>query len=188
MTGVKRLLVILLLLAATVSGEIVNEPRTVLEFDAEDGVRWSVVNDGVMGGISRSAIRSTDAGTAVFSGTLSLENNGGFASVRMSTGGLDLTGRHGFLLRVRGDGRTYQLRLRNEDDWDGPAYRASFPTTAGEWTEIRLPFADFEPTWRGRVLGDAPPLDPARIRQIGFLLADKRPGPFSLEIDRLLAE
>jgi monofunctional biosynthetic peptidoglycan transglycosylase len=184
----KRLIVLLSLLAAAAGGEIVNEPRTILEFDAGDGVRWSVVNDGVMGGISRSAILGTDDGTAIFSGTLSLENNGGFASVRRSTGGMDLTGRHGFLLRVRGDGRTYQLRLRNEDGWDGPAYRASFATADGEWTEVRLPFADFEPTWRGRVLADAPPLDPARIRQIGFLLADKRPGPFSLEIDRLLAE
>jgi len=63
------------------------------------------------------------------------------------------------------------------------AYRRSFATIPGEWITARLPFREFLPTYRGRILSDMPPLDPARIRQLGLLLADKTEGPFALEID-----
>ena len=43
-------------------------------------IAWRITNDGVMGGLSRSAVHTAD-GTLVFDGELSRENNGGFASV-----------------------------------------------------------------------------------------------------------
>ena len=160
-----------------------SEPSTLLDFGDDERVAWSVVNDGVMGGVSRGGIRRTDNGTGVFSGTLSLENNGGFASVRAVIGRTDLSAHAGLELRVRGDGRTYHLRLRTDDRFDGVAYRAFFTTRDGEWLTIRVPFADFEPTFRGRTLSGEPPLDTSRIHQVVFMLADKQPGPFALEID-----
>ena len=39
------------------------------------------MNDGVMGGVSDGRFRVTERQTLEFYGTLSLENNGGFASV-----------------------------------------------------------------------------------------------------------
>ncbi len=42
---------------------------------------WQAVNDGVMGGVSDGRFRMTERQTLEFYGTLSLENNGGFASV-----------------------------------------------------------------------------------------------------------
>ena len=89
--------------------------------------------------------------------------------------------------RLRGDGRVYQLRLRTSDRFDGVAYRAEFRTEPGEWITVTLPLAEFEPSFRGYVVPDAPPVDPAAIRQIGFLLADKNPGPFKLEVDWIAA-
>jgi uncharacterized surface protein with fasciclin (FAS1) repeats len=58
----------------------VAEAVTLMDF-ADDSQRWRIVNDDVMGGISDSRFR-IDGGKAVFTGRLSLENNGGFASVR----------------------------------------------------------------------------------------------------------
>lgn len=45
---------------------------------------WQAINDGVMGGVSVSRLRFDSTGYAVFEGVVSLENNGGFASVRAS--------------------------------------------------------------------------------------------------------
>jgi monofunctional biosynthetic peptidoglycan transglycosylase len=160
---------------------------TLIDFSDTDSVEWYVVNDGVMGGVSRSSLKRTGRGTAIFSGMLSLENNGGFASVRANVGRRDLSASTGLEIRIRGDGRTYQLRVRTDDRFDGIAYRTYFETLEGEWNTVRVPFSEFLPTFRGRILRSAPELDPSRVRQIGFLLADKKPGPFSLEIDFIRA-
>jgi monofunctional biosynthetic peptidoglycan transglycosylase len=158
-------------------------PAPLLGFANNDGRVWQVVNDGVMGGISRSEMRVTEAGTGLFTGALSIEHNGGFASVRTSLPPGRLAGHRGLQLRVRGDGHTYQLRLRINDRFDGVAYRHLFATHNQEWQTINLTFADFEPTFRGRILDNVPPLDPALIHQLAFMLADKTPGPFALEIE-----
>jgi monofunctional biosynthetic peptidoglycan transglycosylase len=168
---------------APVVGGTVETTHNLIDFGSGDRSEWSVVNDGVMGGVSRSGLRLTDHETGIFAGVLSLENNGGFASVRAAVGHRDLSAWAGLEIRVRGDGRTYQLRLRTNDRFDGVAYRAFFETSADEWTTVRLPFARFEPTFRGRTPRDAGPLDPAAVHQVGFMLADKQPGAFSLEID-----
>ena len=87
----------------------------------------------------------------------------------------------GVRLVVRGDGRTYQFRLRQDDRFDGIAWRAEF-TTNSDWQTVVLPFNEFIPVFRGRRVPDAGPVEPAAIRQVGFMLADKTPGSFSLEI------
>ena len=177
------ILIVTLLAAATaVAGDAVKEIRPLIDFEDPDARAWTVVNDGVMGGMSRSSIRVTPDRTGLFSGTLSLENSGGFASVRTGLPRRDLSAREGLEVRVRGDGRAYQLRLRMDDRFDGIAYRAGFETRAGVWTTIRMPFAAFEPVFRGRIVRDAAPLDPGRLRSLGFLLADKTAGDFRLEI------
>ncbi len=165
------------------AGDAMGKRKNVIDFSDADSSEWYAINDGVMGGVSSSNIRRTDHGTGVFEGVLSLENNGGFASVRTDVGRCDLSMFAGLEIRALGDGRTYQLRLRMDDRIDGVAYRAHFETLPGEWITKHIPFDRFLPTFRGRTLRDAPPLDASRIRQVGFLLADKTPGPFSLEID-----
>ncbi len=147
----------------------------------DEAHRWRAINDDVMGGVSRGHIHLED-GFGVFSGEISLEHNGGFASVRRNPEPFDLRGRAGLVLHVRGDGRRYQLRLRTNQLFDGAAYRALFQPPAGEWQRVALPWHEFEAVFRGRRLEDAPPLDPAAIRQVGLMIADRRPGPFRLEV------
>ena len=143
---------------------------------------WQIVNDDVMGGVSTSRFQILATGGAVFSGVVSLENNGGFASVRSSSVKHDLGGFDAFVLRVRGDGRRYKFAVRTKKGFDTPLYQCAFATKHGEWEEPRLPFKDFVPTFRGRVLTDAPPLNPVHVTSVGFLIADKQAGAFQLEI------
>jgi monofunctional biosynthetic peptidoglycan transglycosylase len=143
---------------------------------------WTSVNDGVMGGISTGGFKRTEQGTLLFSGVLSLENNGGFASVRSPALRQDLAGLEAFVLRVRGDGRRYKFTVRTESGFDTPIYQASFATKRGEREEHRLAFKDFVPPFRGRVLTDVPPLKPAGIASVGLRISDKQAGPFELEV------
>jgi NADH dehydrogenase [ubiquinone] 1 alpha subcomplex assembly factor 1 len=143
---------------------------------------WEVVNDDVMGGISTSQFQVLTNGCAVFSGVVSLENNGGFASVRSSPVRENLSGCDSFVIRVRGDGRRYKFTVRTGPGLDTPLYQLAFTTKPGAWEEHRLAFEDFVPTFRGRVLTGAPPLDPASVTSAGFLIADKQAGAFRLEI------
>ena len=158
------------------------EMKNIVDFTQPDEVRWNIVNDGVMGGLSSSDLELTESETALFSGFVSLDNNGGFASIRATFPSMDLSGYKGVTLRVRGDGRSYQLRFRMDGGFDGVAYMAEFETKRDEWMEIDLPFEGFRQTFRGRIPRGSGPLDPARIRQMGFLIGDKIEGPFELEI------
>lgn len=155
---------------------------TLFDFQtATNSPTWEVVNDDVMGGVSTSQFQVTN-GCAVFSGTVRLENNGGFASVRSASVRANLTGLAAFVLRVRGDGHRYKFSVRTGTGFDSPLYQCSFTTKQGEWEEHRLAFSDFVPTFRGRVLTDVPPLNPAQINSVGFLISDKQEGPFKLEV------
>jgi len=159
----------------------------LLAFDTSESGLWRSVNDGVMGGLSRGSLRIDAAGVGIFEGEVSLENNGGFASVRATIGPRDLSAWEGLRLRARGDGRAYRLRLHNNAGMDGIAYQAEFDTQPGQWQTIDLPFAAFRPTFRGRVPPAAPPLDTGRIEQVGLMIADGQQGSFRLQIDWITA-
>jgi len=157
--------------------------RRLFDFaDPAATAAWAAIDDTVMGGVSSSELRPTADGTAVFRGTVSLENDGGFASVRSGAVDFDLAGADGLALRVRGDGRAYKLQVRTDAAFDGIAYQARFTPPAGAWETVRLPFSAFAPTFRGRVLGGAPPLDPGAVRRLGLLISDRQAGPFALEL------
>ncbi|MEM8953816.1 MAG: CIA30 family protein [Verrucomicrobiota bacterium] len=163
------------------------ESKWLFDFrKAERADAWPAVNDGVMGGIS--AGDSTIANNALlFKGSLSLENNGGFSSVREAVN-LDLVAYKGIRLRVKGDGRSYQLRLQTDSRFrDQPvSYSGSFDTKRNEWVEVDVPFSSLQQSFRGRNLSDFP-FDPAKIELIGLLIADNKPGPFTLEVEWIKA-
>ena len=174
-----RTLSILLLLA-------MNSPafaeKTLFDFTtATNPAAWQIVNDDVMGGVSRSSFHLTN-GVAVFHGEVSLENNGGFASVRSLPTRHDLAGCDAFLIRVCGDGRSYKFTARTTRSFDSPIYQVVFKTKEGKWEEVCLPLKQFVPTFRGRVLSGEPRLDPEKITSVGFLISDKQAGAFRLEV------
>jgi monofunctional biosynthetic peptidoglycan transglycosylase len=179
------ILFILLLLGTSSDSMGTDTDGTVYRFD-QNALPWRSINDGVMGGLSSGRMWLEDD-VAVFGGTLSLENNGGFSSIRSIPAEHGLAGKDGLVLRVRGDGRTYGLRLRTNDRFDGPSYQASLPTRDGEWTEVRIPFDTFQAVYRGRKVPRYPVLSPEKIRTFGLIIADKQPGDFRLELDWIQA-
>jgi NADH dehydrogenase [ubiquinone] 1 alpha subcomplex assembly factor 1 len=110
---------------------------------------------------------------------VSLENNGGFASVRSLPARQGLAGSDAFVVSVRGDGRSYKFTARTDPSLDSAIYQCSFTTKKDEWEEHRLPLKQFIPTFRGRVLSSEPPLDAARITSVGFLISDQQDAHFN---------
>ena len=157
--------------------------RPLLDFAGPDTAqKWQAVNDGVMGGISDGRFRITEEKTLEFFGTLSLENNGGFASVRTKPTEFDIKAGDTIVARVKGDGREYVLNLYTKSRRMAFSYRAPLPTTKDEWTEVSVPLADFIPTAFGRRVQGMGPIEPSQINGLGFMLADKKPGQFKLEV------
>ncbi|MHC4831495.1 MAG: CIA30 family protein [Planctomycetota bacterium] len=158
----------------------------VIDFaDPSEAERWQAVDDVVMGGQSSSRLLRTTEGTALFTGELSLENNGGFASVRTAGERCSLADATSVILRVRGDGKSYRLRCRVATPRGEISYQSTFPTRSGEWLNVELPLADFEPRWRGRLITGAPARDPAAVRGFGLMIGDKQDGSFRLELQSL---
>jgi hypothetical protein len=146
---------------------------------------WHAIDDRVMGGISRSGLRSAPTGHAVFEGEVSLERNGGFASVRSSPGERGLPGAETCLIEVRGDRKQFKLSLLTDEGFDSLNYQASFTPASSAWQPLHLPLAEFRATFRGREVLEAPPLDPARICQVGLMIATRQAGRFALDIRRI---
>lgn len=178
-----------LVLASSPAAAEENAMQTLMQFDDGAGEpRWVAVNDGIMGGRSQGG-PEVKGGALHFSGVLSLANNGGFSSVRTVGRSFDFTGAQAVVLWVKGDGRTYQLRLATDARFRGitVSWGGEFATVAGQWTEVRVPLATLRPSAHGMQL-QGPPMDPSRVRELGLLLGDKREGPFALEVDWIAVE
>ena len=56
------------------------KPKIIYSFDEHVQPNgWIIVNDGVMGGLSKGEMDMNEEGNGVFRGRVSLENNGGFS-------------------------------------------------------------------------------------------------------------
>ena len=146
---------------------------------------WTIVDDVVMGGRSEGHFNITTEGYGEFSGTVSLENNGGFSSVRHRLQPVAVKQATRIRIRLKGDGKTYQFRIKHSNR-SYYSYTRSFETT-GEWEEVVLPLKDFYPVYRGREL-NLPNFDQEQIEELAFLIANKKPQSFSLLIDKIELE
>jgi len=159
---------------------------------------WGTLDDVVMGGVSESSLRVVD-GAALFRGTVSTANSGGFASVRTRNfePPLDLSAYTGILLKVKGDGQRYKFILRDRPQWDSAAYSTSFDTVADSWLEVRLPFTEFRPFFRAKTVRNARPLETQAIRSLQLMLSKFeydgdlnphfQPGSFQLQVASIQA-
>ena len=174
-----------LLLTAFLMQAVAEKPlQPLLDFIGPDAAqKWQAVNDGVMGGVSEGRFKITADKTMDFSGRLSLENNGGFASVRTKLTNFDIRGGDTLVVRVKGDGREYVLNIYTKSRRMAFSYRAPLPTTRDEWTEVSVPLDEFIPTSFGNRVQGMGPVEPDQINSLGFMLSDKQPGPFKLEVE-----
>ena len=161
-------------------------PAVLLDFgDPAAVAAWTTVNDPVMGGRSTSSVTFGDGGL-VFSGTISLENNGGFASARGPVDpeiGRRAAGATSLQVRALGDGKTYVVKAETGQPW---SYIQRFSTEAGIRRTYDLPVAGFQSV--GRFLdpvADTPPLDPSAITRVSIYILDKQEGPFRLVVSAI---
>lgn len=176
----------LIALAATLTTNF-SATAQPLNIDFDEGIdSWRIVLDGVMGGKSSGRVRAGDPGTMVFTGDLSLENNGGFSQIRKNIQEGTLESQEGLEIKVLGDGRTYQfdIRVSNVRLMAG-GFQTTFETYPGQWKTIKLPFDDFRLYSFGRLVRNAPELDPALIESIGVTVADKKTGAFRIALDSI---
>ena len=142
---------------------------------------WRPIHDTVMGGRSSGGGERTPVGMR-FSGNMSLENNGGFASLRRSVPDDALSGASALAMRVRGDGSTYKIGLQTPTDRFEINWQAGFPTVDGEWTTVLLPFEAFTPTWRGQLVRGSRALNLDRVGTMRLVIGEKQDGPFELDV------
>ena len=164
-------------------------PQTLFDFTGADPAKeWQNVNDGVMGGVSEGKFKITDTKTMEFLGTLSLANNGGFASVRTKAKKLGLEKGDTLVAKVKGDGREYHMNLSVPTFQIAYNYRAVFQTKKDEWIEVKLPLDKFEATSFGQVVKNAGQVKPTSVNGLGFMLSDKKAGPFKMEVESIKVE
>ena len=158
-----------------------NNVDILFDFQKSENINsWRIVDDGVMGGLSQGIFTMNEKGHGEFKGTVSLENNGGFSSVRYRFSRQDATPYEKFVIRVKGDGKEYQFRVKN-DSYDRQSYITYFQTN-GEWQELELSFDDMYPSFRGYKLR-MPNFPGEKMEEIAFLIGNKKAEQFKLEID-----
>lgn len=160
--------------------------QPLFDFHAKASLEnWIVVNDGVMGGRSKGSLSLNAKGHGVFAGEISLANSGGFSSVRYRSGTIGLKGINTVRLRVKGDGKRYQFRIK-AGEADYYSYIAYFETS-GQWQDIDLPLKDFYPSFRGNRLR-MPNFPGQQLEEISILIGNKRAESFKLELDGIWLE
>lgn len=146
---------------------------------------WVVVDDVVMGGRSEGHFSINEAGHGVFKGRVSLENNGGFSSIRHRCQQKEIDGYSKAVIRLKGDGRQYQFRVKSSAA-DRHSYITYFQTS-GNWQEVEIELKELYPSWRGMKL-NMPDFPAENIAEIAFLIANKQAESFRLEIDCITLE
>ncbi|MEM9680088.1 MAG: CIA30 family protein [Bacteroidota bacterium] len=156
---------------------------TLVDFNTDTNLSgWYIVDDGVMGGVSQGRFKVNAQGHGEFSGTVSLENNGGFSSIRHTFETTDASPYSKFALRIKGDGKKYQFRVK-DSRYRRYSYVFSLSTN-GEWQTVEVPFSEMYGSFRGYRL-DIPNYKGDQMEEIAILIGNKKAEDFKLEIDRI---
>tara|TARA_R110001592_G_scaffold13718_12_gene62743 strand:+ start:2535 stop:3035 length:501 start_codon:yes stop_codon:yes gene_type:complete len=155
----------------------------IFEFNAESNIsKWVILDDIVMGGKSDGNFTLNKKGNGVFSGVISLDNNGGFSSVRYRLDKKCLKKYSKFIIKIKGDGKAYQFRAK-KNQYDSHSYIYTFQTTS-DWQTIEIPFSEMYPAFRGRIL-NMKNYQGKQLQEIAFLIGNKKNESFKLEIDEI---
>ncbi|WP_235989349.1 CIA30 family protein [Psychroserpens algicola] len=159
---------------------------TLFDFTTSSSTEdWRIIDDVVMGGRSNGSFEISKEGHGTFSGYVSLENNGGFSSLRYNFKTKDVSSYSKVKLRIKGDGKTYQFRVKQSSQ-DYASYIYEFETSS-DWMTIEIPFEVMNPAFRGQRLR-MPNFKGEQMEEIGFLIGNKKEQSFELLIDKIELE
>ena len=123
---------------------------------------------------------------AIYTGFANMSSVTRFKSFKRETR-IDLKQYTHFLVRARGDGRSYMLVLNTPDYHTLTfTYMHSYPlfTRGGPyWQLAKIPFSKFFHVTHSRVSDRQFRFVPDRVKNIGVTCMDGVPGPFHLELD-----
>ena len=146
---------------------------------------WRIINDDVMGGISKSTFGLNSEGHGEFKGKVSTANYGGFASVRYRFSEKTIKQKSTVVLRVKGDSKNYQFRLKaNSNSYI--SYISTF-STSKKWQTVKIKLSDLYPSFRGRKL-NKPNYKASTLEEVSILIANKKDESFKLLIDKIYLE
>ena len=154
--------------------------KKIYDFNKEQNIRdWQVVDDVVMGGRSLGSFTLDENGNGLFNGFISLDNYGGFSSIRLWKEE-KVDNYQYIVMKVFGDNKLYQLRIRSSY-YDRHVYVKEF-FAKNEWSEIKIALNSMQPQFRGRKLRMRN-FNSDSIVEIGILIGNKVEEKFSLLID-----
>ena len=151
----------------------------------KDLSNWYVVDDGVMGGLSRGELTINDSGNCLFKGYVTTENNGGFSSIRYAFNNKSVSEFNHIILKLKGDGKSYQFRIK-DNSRQRYSYIATF-NTSGDWETVKIPLSSFYPGYRGYKL-NKPNFPGEVMEEIAILIGNKVKESFALEIEKIYLE
>jgi NADH dehydrogenase [ubiquinone] 1 alpha subcomplex assembly factor 1 len=177
--------ILIILLLTLISSPLSEKPLTFDFGNSADKTRdWVLITDNVMGGLSKSEI-IYNANSILLKGDISLDNFGGFSSIRTKFSQLDLSQYEGVKIKFKSTKQHFAFTLENSQNWTRPNYKNNFHSNKdGTWMVATLYFKDFQENVIGQPTGKQLNLEKLKkIVRIGIITTKKEEGPFSLEVD-----
>ena len=176
----KKLLLIFIFLYFILNSITLMSQNAIYHFKNKVNLnQWTIVNDDVMGGVSKGNLKVNKDGVGVFEGRISTAYNGGFASVRYDCKRIYVKNNNCLILKIKGDKKEYKVRVKANKD-DHYSFTLSFKTS-GEWEEIIIPLKEMYASFRGRRLG-MKNFNNDYFEQITLLFGNNRNENFNLKI------
>ncbi len=145
--------------------------------------KWRIVNDGVMGGLSSSEATVNDKDKIIFTGNISLENNGGFTSLRSQINNFNFENFSGIEININGGGKNFSISMKETAEFTGYYYTAQFATNVDDYSLINIPFDQFKLKYFGKEISSQNKIPLNKIKQVSILIGDEQSGNFIAEID-----
>lgn len=163
-----------------------NSSHTIFEFSKQSNISsWRVVDDVVMGGVSSGNFEINEEGNGLYTGEISLDNNGGFSSLRYLFDKINVEKFSKVILKIKGDGKKYQFRVKDNSQ-NYYSYIQTFETSK-EWELVEINLSEMYPAFRGRKL-DMSNFSSNEIEEITLLFGNKKEETFQLEISKIYLE
>ena len=152
-----------------------------IDFNENELEGWYIINDGVMGGLSKGQAQFTEEGL-LFYGSVSLENNGGFTSLRAPFGDYNLSEFKQITIRYRSKGISMALQMEEDRRFYYPNFKVKLPKSEA-WVTKTYALSEVRQYRMGYATGNLmKQQDQSEIIRMGFITDEKKAGDFEFEV------